>query len=125
MQSTLKPIGVGLDDCLSGKVKKKWSYAQIDRDKLLSLVRTMPDCQSAVLTTLVWQASRQERFAQGEYAGHFVARLSGKQLADMTCRPLRTIRHALQRLTAVGAIKRFNAAPGKTAVYALSLRTAD
>jgi hypothetical protein len=88
---------------------------------MIALAHSMPDSQSAVLACLVWQASLHERLARGPLAGRFVARLSGAQLADMTGRPLRTIRHALRRLTEEGVIHREQSAPGRKAVYAPSL----
>ena len=46
------------------------------------------------------------------------ASLSGTQLADMTARPLRTIRHALQRLTATGLLVKERGA-GRKNTYTL------
>src|SRR5260370_22041723 len=100
----------------------KHSYARIERSVLVSLVRSMPDCQSAVLACLTWQAARQQRFSRGQYAGKFVARLSGKQLARMTGRPLRTVRHSLMRLLEAKLIERVGVGPGRTAVCAPTLR---
>ena len=80
--------------------------------------------ESAILAILAWQASRQERLVRGPLAGQFVARLSGSQLAEMVHRPLRTIRHALRRLTDDGVIRRVTATPGRTAIYALHLELA-
>ncbi len=76
------------------------SYATLSRARVLCLARTTPDCQSAVLLLLVWQATLHEKMKRGRLAGRLAASLSGNQLADMTARPLRTVRHALQRLTA-------------------------
>jgi hypothetical protein len=102
----------------------KHAYARIERPVLISLVRSMPDCQSAVLACLTWQAARQQRFSRGQYAGKFVARLSGKQLAQMTGRPLRTVRHSLKRLLEARLIERLGVGPGRTAVCAPTLREA-
>jgi hypothetical protein len=117
----LTPVSSSLPDCLSQPSVSRQPYARIDRRRLVALAAAMPDCQSAVLACLAWQASLQERLARGPYAGQFVARLSGARLAKMTGRPLRTVRHALSRLTSAGVIRRVNTASGKTAVYALKL----
>jgi hypothetical protein len=102
----------------------KNGYARIERSILVALVRSMPDCQSAVLACLTWQAARQQRFSRGKYAGQFVARLSGQQLARMTGRPLRTVRHSLKRLLEARLIERLGVGPGRTAVCAPTLRVA-
>jgi hypothetical protein len=57
----------------------------------------------------------------GANAGKAVARLSGRQLADMTDRPLRTVRYALNRLTKAAVISRVDAAAGRKAVYVINL----
>jgi hypothetical protein len=92
-------------------------FAIVDRRVLVALVRAMPDSQSAVLACLVWQASRHQRLTWGPYAGRYLARLSGAQLASMTGRHIRTVRHALSRLTTQGHITRETPRSGRTALY--------
>jgi hypothetical protein len=121
MRGRLTPIDQALPDPPSRPPGPGQAFARVDRQRLVALARSMPDCQSAVLACLVWQAARQERLHRGRHAGQFVARLSGAQLAEMTHRPLRTVRHGLARLTRAGIIRREGAAPGRTAVYALNL----
>jgi hypothetical protein len=121
MRGRLTPVGSGLEDPPQPSPLDSQSFARIGRSRIVALARSMPDCQSAALACLVWQASRQERLAYGPYARRFLARLSGPQLVDMTGRPLRTVRHALSRLTKAGVIRREDTAPGKKAVYALNL----
>lgn len=121
MRSRLTPIASGLGGSLTPPPSGGRPFARIDRRRMIALARSMPDCQSAVLACLVWQASLQERLVRGPLAGRFVARLSGTQLAEMTGRPLRTVRYSLRRLTAKGLIRREHPAPGKKAVYALGL----
>jgi hypothetical protein len=96
-------------------------FARLAHGRLVGLVRAMPDAQSAVLACLVWSAARQELLAHGPWAGQFVARASGPRLASLTGRPLRTVRHALRRLTQAGRIRRVTPIAGHTAVYALDL----
>jgi hypothetical protein len=94
------------------------SYAVLTKDRAKALVRAMPDCQSAVLTCLVWQASLHEKMRQGPFAGRPVASLSGSQLSVMTGRPLRTVRHALRRLSECGLVVKATL-PGRKAIYEL------
>src|SRR5262245_43264928 len=75
-------------------------YATVTKDRAVQLSRAMPDCQSAVLLLLAWQATLHEKMKRGRFAGKAVASLSGSQLAEMTGRPLRTVRHALRTLAA-------------------------
>lgn len=121
MRGRLTPLSSGVEQCLGSAPARNQPFARVDRSRMVALARLMPDCQSAVLACLLWQASRQERLKRGPLAGQFVARLSGVQLATMTRRPLRTVRHALRRLTDEGVICRVAAAPGRTAIYALNL----
>jgi hypothetical protein len=81
------------------------TYATLTLGRAVRLAGNMPDCQSAVLFILVWQATLHEKMKRGRLAGRPVASLSGSQLAGMTGRPLRTVRHALARLVAAGAIR--------------------
>jgi hypothetical protein len=97
------------------------AFAIIERDLLVALARVSPDAQSAVLLCLAWQASFQKRMERGPLAGQLVAKLSGQQLAEMTGRSIRTVRHALSRLTQTGRIKNDQAGHGKKAVYGLNL----
>jgi hypothetical protein len=97
------------------------AFAIIERNLLVALARVSPDAQSAVLLCLAWQASFQKRMERGPLAGRLVAKLSGQQLAEMTGRPIRTVRHALRRLTQSGRIKNEQAGQGKKAVYGLNL----
>jgi len=124
MRGRLTPLASGVEECGRKPSPGSQSFARVGRSRLVALARLMPDCQSAVLTCLLWMASRQERMRFGPYARRFLARLSGTQLAEMTGRPLRTIRHALSQLTKSGAIRREDMAPGKKAVYALDLPAA-
>jgi hypothetical protein len=121
MRGRLTPLSSGVAQCLGLAPPRKQTYARVDRSRMVAVARLMPDCQSAVLACLMWQASRQERLVRGPLAGQFVARLSGAQLATMTGRRLRTIRHALRRLTDENVIRRVDAAAGRTAIYSLNL----
>jgi hypothetical protein len=96
-------------------------FAVLERHRLEELARTLPDAQSAVLLCLTWYAARQERLKRGAHAGKCIARLSGPQLADITGRPLRTIRYAISTLRRCGVIEPLSTGPGKTAVYRLHL----
>jgi len=124
MRGRLIPLTSGVEGCLGPAPACKQPFARVDRSRMVALARRMPDCQSAILACLMWQASRQERLARGPLAGQFVARLSGSQLAKMVHRALRTVRHALSRLTDEGVIRRVTATPGRTAIYALHLELA-
>jgi len=124
MLTPLTPLNAEVSQVAGEPAPAKHAYARIERPVLISLVQSMPDCQSAVLTCLTWHAARQQRFARGEYAGKFVARLSGKQLAKMTGRPLRTVRHSLRRLLEAKLIERVGVGPGRTAVFMPSLQEA-
>jgi hypothetical protein len=79
----------------------------------------MGDGESAVLVCLAWQAARQGRLRRGRHAGRFVARLSGAQLAKMSGRCLRTVRHVLRALRRAGRIVQEDQGPGRTALYRL------
>src|SRR5262245_2112904 len=81
----------------------------------------MPDAQSAVLLCLTWQACFQQRMEYGPLAGQALAKLSGPQLAEMTGRPIRTVRHALRRLKQATRIKNEQSAAGKKGVYRLDV----
>jgi hypothetical protein len=96
-------------------------YALFDKELLLDLAQAMPDAQSAVLLCLAWQAARQARLHHASNAGQSVARLSGPQLAQLTGRPLRTIRHALRSLKQVGRVDAVSSDPGQTTTYRLNL----
>jgi hypothetical protein len=96
-------------------------FAIIERDLVVALARAMPDAQSAVLLCLVWQASFQSHMKAGPLAGQFLARLSGPELAEMTARPIRTIRHALSRLRQARRIQKEQRGAGKKGVYSLGL----
>jgi hypothetical protein len=124
MPARLTPLNAGDLGITGGRDPARQSYARIERPMLISLVRSMPDCQSAILLCITWQAARQQRFSRGQYAGKFVARLSGKQLAQMTGRPLRTVRHSLKRLLEASLIERLGVGPGRTSVFAPTLRVA-
>jgi hypothetical protein len=117
----LTPICAGPVDLTAGSSDQP--FAVITKPLLLSLLRGMPDCQSAVLTCLTWHAARQERLQRGAHARRFVARLSGPQLAVMTGRALRTVRHALRNLKASGVIRRNVNGGRETAVYVPCLPT--
>src|SRR5436309_1970370 len=123
MRVPLTPLSDGGMETPSPLGNSKQSYARIEEPVLIALAQAMPDCQSAILTCLTWQAARQQRFSCGLYAGQFVARLSGPQLARMTGRPLRTVRHALSRLKRAGRVRAARPGPGKTAVYSPVLET--
>jgi hypothetical protein len=101
------------------------AYALVPVGRLVKLVRAMPDSQSAVLVCLAWQASLQERLRRGPFAGKPVARLSGRQLAEMTGRPLRTVRYALARLIEAGTVRNECTLPGRKAIYVLPAFVAD
>jgi hypothetical protein len=94
----------------------------LDRDQIVNLARVMPDAQSAVLLCLAWQAALQERLHHGPDAGQRVARLSGRQLAEMTGRSLRLVRYALSRLKLAGIIEPTSAGPGRKATYRINHR---
>jgi hypothetical protein len=121
VRPSLTPIASGLEACASEPTGDSRPYALIYQNRIVALARAMRDCQSAVLACLTWHASRQERLKLGPLAGRFLARLSGAQLAEMAGRPLRTVRHALSRLSKSGVLRRDGGAPGRTAVYELNL----
>jgi hypothetical protein len=97
------------------------SFAIFERELLVALARVMPDAQSAVLLCLAWQASFQKRMEYGPFAGQAVAKLSGPQLAEMTGRPIRTVRHALSRLRHATRIKNEQSGAGKKGIYRLNV----
>jgi hypothetical protein len=123
VRSRLTPIDCGIREYLESPPRCPRRFAQINHSRMVELAHSMPDCQSAVLACLVWQASQQERLGYGPYARQYLARLSGQQLVEMTGRPLRTVRHALSRLKQTGMIRSENKAAGQKAVYALVLRS--
>jgi hypothetical protein len=88
-------------------------------DQLVRLLQVLPDCESAILLAIGWLAAANQQADDGTFAGRPVARLSGVELARMTGRPLRTVRHALAVLTATGAIRNERTLKGRTAIYAL------
>lgn len=94
-------------------------YATLTRTRVVRLARAMPDCQSAVLLLLAWQATLHEKMRRGRLAGRTAASLSGAQLAAMTGRPLRTIRHALRRLSAGQLVSKEAGPSGRKNTYAL------
>lgn len=95
-------------------------FAVMHDNRVVELAHAMPDAQSAVLFCLTWQACHQERMKHGPHAGQFVARLSARQLADMTGRPQRTVRFALRRLRQRGIVRNL-AGVGAKAVHRLEL----
>jgi hypothetical protein len=121
MRVRLNPIEVGLGPVPAGASPGQ-AFARLGRDVLVAMARAMPDCQSAVLACVVWQAARQQLLRKGPLAGRFVGRLSGPQLVEMTGRPIRTVRHALRRLKESGRIKREATGVGRSAVYIPALR---
>ena len=96
-------------------------YATLTRDRVVRLARAMPDCQSAVLLLLTWQATLHEKMRRGRLAGRAAASLSGGQLGSMTARPLRTVRHALRRLSQNRVIAKEPGAAGRKNTYTLAL----
>ena len=52
-------------------------YATLSKDRVLRLAQSMPDCQSAVLLLLAWQATLHEKMKRGRFAGRAEASLSG------------------------------------------------
>ena len=116
MRSQLTPLDTGPSVIASSRPSS--SYALLTKDRAVALARAMPDCQSAVLTCLAWQASLHERMHLGRFAGRTVASLSGKQLHEMTARPLRSVWYALQRLTERGLVVK-TPQPGHKTIYEL------
>jgi hypothetical protein len=114
----LVPVPIEPEETLTG-AKPDEAYALVTRGRLAKLVRAMPDSQSAVLVCLAWQASLQERLRRGRFAGRPLARMSGQQLAELTGRPLRTIRFALARLTEAGVVRNECTLRGRKAIYVL------
>jgi hypothetical protein len=116
MRSQLTPLDTGPSVIASSR--PSGSYALLTKDRTVALARAMPDCQSAVLTCLAWQASLHERMHRGQFAGRPVASLSGNQLHEMTGRPLRSVWYALQRLSERHLVVK-STRPGRMTVYEL------
>lgn len=110
-----------MDDEISSQSKPKTRFACFDEHQVEALAQAMPDAQSAVLLCLAWQAARQSRLRLGDHAGHFVARLSGRELAVMTGYALRTIRYALKALSRRALISLEEHGAGKKSAYRLNL----
>jgi hypothetical protein len=122
MPSQLTPIPVIVDaEVVSQPPTTPVAYATLTKERLLRLARAMPDCQSAVLMVLVWHAIRNAKMKRGGLAGRTVASVSGGQLAGMTGRPLRTIRHALSKLLACHLISKVPTAAGRKNIYAIPI----
>jgi len=111
----LEPIQIGIDAEEPGS--KTLSFAIVDRAEMTALACAMPDCQSAVLFCLTWHTLIQERMHRGPLAGKRLARVSGMELANLTGRPLRTVRDALAKLKEAGLIELASRSVGRTAVY--------
>jgi len=97
------------------------SFAILEREVVIALAKAMPDAQSAILLCLAWHACLQERMRNGPLAGEFVARLSGPQLAELTGRPIRTVRYALRKLKKAARIFNEQSAAGKKSIYRLGI----
>lgn len=97
------------------------TFAIMDRSQMTSLVRAMPDCQSAVLFCLAWHAAVQVRMKHGKLAGQNVARVSVNELARILDRSRRTVQYGLATLKDVGLVAKLEGKPGQTAVYRLDL----
>lgn len=74
------------------------AYANIPEPVLLSLVRCMPDLQSAILLLVAWHACRQRALKQGDLAGKPVARLSHADIAKTTGRRKDCVKRSLTKL---------------------------
>jgi len=118
MRQKLEPLGDGLDTAVAAPAEQG-TFAIMGRIVMESLARAMPDSQSAVLFCLAWHAAVQVRMRRGPRAGQPTARVSATSLAAITGRPLRTVRYALSKLRARGAIVPENTQPGRTSVYRL------
>jgi hypothetical protein len=104
----------------SDERKGRPPFAIFEHGLLVALSRAMPDAQSAILFCLAWQASLQKKMLRGPLAGQALAKLSGPQLAEITSRPIRTVRHALSRLRKAMVISNEQSGAGKKGVYRLS-----
>ena len=122
MKGRLKPISDDNGKVLHGQ-PVGGSFALLSRVDMAAIAHAMQDAQSAVLFCLAWHAVLQERMRRGELAGCKLARVSASRLAEITGRPIRTIRHALMRLKKKGTIVAEVSGPGKTSVYRLPLLT--
>lgn len=117
MKLHLTPTPLAATD--DGKTGPKESYALVPLSVAGNLARAMPDCQSAVLMALAWQALLHQRMHKGEFAGRAVASLSAGQLSKQTGRPIRTVKHALSRLSASGRVIKLSRGAGRKGCYAL------
>jgi hypothetical protein len=115
MWTRVEPDGAEQDQRRGSGVSRR--YAMMDQDLMISLAKMMPDAQSAVLLCMVWTIARQQRLKRGPDAGSPVARLSARQLADMSGRPLRTVWHALRQLKNASLIAQEATEPGRKAAY--------
>lgn len=106
-------------EAVAARPRVAGGYATLTMARVKRLARAMPDAQSAVLVLLAWQATLHERMSRGPLAGRPAASWSGSQLAAMTDRPIRTVRHALERLRAAGLIEKGPSAAGRKSVYTL------
>lgn len=91
--------------------------AVLSRPKLIRLLRAIRDAQASVLLGLVVIAGRNRLQDDGPSHGLPVAHVSGAELAALTGKPLRTVRHALTRLKASGSILNAGAEGGRRASY--------
>lgn len=119
MPGKLNPTPLQLAGTPGAIVAAPGGYATLSRDRVERLATAMPDCQSAILLLLAWQATLHEKMKRGPLAGKTAASLSGGQLAAMTGRPLRTIRHALARLAADGVVLKEPVPAGRKNTYTL------
>ncbi len=125
MPGQLTPIDLEIVAEVHSSAPTKILFAMITRNRVEQLARAMPDGQSAILACLLWQASLHERMRLGQFAGRLLASMSGPQLAKMTGRDLRTIRHCLNRLTAKGLVLKEETSAGCKNIYHLSFLVED
>lgn len=125
MNGSLNPTPLDIPSLMPTKSRHSGGFATIPKDRVLRLARTMPDCQSAILVLLTWHATLNEKMTKGRCAGQTLASLSGKQLAEMTRRPLRTIRHSLRQLVSSHRIAKEPVAAGHKNMYGLPFLTSE
>jgi hypothetical protein len=120
MKSRLEPIADGIET-LPVEPASSVSFAIFKRPEMVSLARSIPDAQSAVLFCLQWHAALQQRMRRGPLAGQQVARVSAGTLAEITECPVRTVYAALSKLQKRHLIQNIESRPGLTAIYRLTL----
>ena len=125
MPGQLIPIDLEIDTEVPSSAPPKTLYAMMTRTRIEQLARAMPDGQSAILACLLWQASLHERMRLGPFAGRLLASMSGPQLAKMTGRDLRSVRHSLNRLTVKGLVFKEKSSAGRKNIYHLSFLVED